>query len=82
MIRSMQSGAICAILRNVAVLAVALSAAGGSHAQSFSTLRDCDATQHVDPARKHLVSLQVENDLFAGTDSRGRGYREGPAQPQ
>lgn len=58
-----------AFLRGVA-LAVALIAAGGADAQSFSMQRECDTRQHIDPDRKHLVSLQVENDLFAGTDSQ------------
>ena len=39
-------------------------------AQSFDTSVDCASPRRFDGARKHLVSFQLENDLFAGTDSQ------------
>lgn len=39
-------------------------------AQTFDTRKDCDTRQLESVDRRQLVSLQVENDLFAGTDSQ------------
>jgi lipid A 3-O-deacylase len=39
-------------------------------AQSFDSSRDCGASPNGVAGRRHLVSFQLENDLFAGTDSQ------------
>jgi hypothetical protein len=51
-------------------IAAALALPGAAEAQSFNAASDCDTPPHAATGRKQLVSFQLENDLFAGTDAQ------------